>query len=390
MVTNHEFVQGGHPTARWILSALLLAACSSTEAAKPDTPDVPMPADSPGVSLNVSESACPDYDYSYPLCMAWSSDSRTLFAVLRRSTDTVLVGMDIPPAYPPPVAGGYRLIGPIGRAEILVTTQDPRTIFFVRNDPKEPEFSYVMRMSLADGTTTKVASGSGSNISLSRDGSVLAYHKYSTSIVDTIVLMDVASGMERARTVSPSYASLRGISPDGRDVALAFNNSAVIWHSATNVREPVKDGGLASGTGTRHVVDVRWGSRGFSTLYKVDSGELTEVSDSTGAVINYAPHTGSSGTIAWSPAVSRVFTAEAIGGCYPHPDDCTSAYSHSEFVVISLSDVRTIGSVNSSFRGGQFPQFFPSPDGRWLAYYVPSWAAHYVYGGRLYLLPTGF
>jgi hypothetical protein len=376
--------------ARWSWSMLLLGACSSAEPVSPALA-VPAPADSPGVTLNGLERACPNSGDSFGQCMAWSSDGLTLFVVLRTLTDTVLVSVDIPPASPPPLLGAFRVIGSVGRVASLAASQDPRAIFFTRSDAIEPSHSAVMRMSLNDGTTTKVASAGKTDISVTPDGSGVAYHAFggsvvnalSGAVVDTVVLIDVPSGMRRAQTVSLVPASLRGISPDGRDVALTFyGDSAVIWHSATGVRERVKDGGIATGIGIRYLADVQWSSGGFSTLYKAETGELTEVSASTGAVTNYAPHTAFTGSVVWSPAVSRVFTADVKGPCYPNPKNCTAAVWHSDLVITSLSGVRTIGSVNSQSQGARFAQFFPSPDGRWLAYYATE--------GRLYLVAAGF
>lgn len=370
--------------ARWVGAVLLLAACSSSTEPRGE----PLPADAPGKRLIGLDNACPDYYSNFSQCLAWSSDSKTLYVVLTRSRDTVLAGVDIIAELTPPVplAGAYTVIFPVGRTLNLATSQDPTTIFVTRPDSVGPFPYMVMRMSLVNGKMTRIAGAGLPQISVSPDGTALAYHASRGFNADTVVLVDAATGTRRAEVVTVS-SRLRGISPDGKDVALQSygSDAAVIWHSATGALEPVKYGAdYNSSILTRHTRDVQWTNGGFSTLYQTDAGEVMEISVATGAVVSYGRHKQGANSMAWAPAASRVFSAEDDGICYID-SSCYRAMRRSSLQVSSLAGVKTIGSVyagqsTTGIDGNAFPQFVASPDGRYLAYLTGS--------GSFYLVPA--
>lgn len=360
----------------------MLAACSSTE------PGPTLPVEAPGTRLKLPSPPCPNLSRDYGQCIAWSSDGLTLFVVIARGADTALAGVDVvaeltPPA---PLLGAFTVIFPIGRSLNLATSRDSRTIFFTRPDTVGPLPFEVMRMSLVDGKITRVAPAGAPDISVAPDGTALAIHTFQSATIDTVALLDVASGLRRAVTVG--FGSLlRGFSPDGRDVAMRalFGDSAIVWHSATGERQSVRYGDdFNPGVGLRHTRDVQWTNGGFSTLYQASNGALAEISVATGAEISYGQHKRGKTSFAWLPAISRVFSAEDVGVCYLD-SSCYRALYHSSLLVSSPTGIRTIGSVNTGLLstgvdGNSFSQFAPSPDGRWLAYAV---------GGDPFILPAG-
>lgn len=372
MITIEEHRPRRHSAAGWLWSFLLLTACSLTEPGRPS-----IPVDSLGTLVQGVSSACPNYSTPYAQCFAWSSDGARLFAVVVEGRDTLLFGVYVAALTNPVFAIGPSTVRfPLGRSLNIATSRDPKAIFLTRPDTVGPFPFEVLRMSLVDGKMTRVTGAAAPDISVTPDGTGVVYHAFRSSAVDTVALIDATSGVRRAQTVG-FQSLLRGISPDGQDVAImaSVGDSAVIWHSATGVRQPAKYGAdFTSGTGLRHTRDLQWTNGGFSTLYQSEAGELMEISASTGAAVSYGRHGRWLGTVAWSPAVSRVFTSEIEGGCYPDPS-CYIPMYHSSLMVSSASGVRTIGSVNREFfatgpDGNSFSQFVPSPDGRWLAYVV--------------------
>lgn len=296
---------------RWSFLPLLLVTASCADILSPG-----IGTESPGILLTGLEGACPTIHTDYNQCLAWSADGLTLFVVLARPSDTVLVAVDIAAAATYPPDDAYRIIGRVGLPLIIATSQDPRTIFFSRRSAAEAGGFEVLRMSLADGVTSRITGAAAADIIATPDGSGLAYHAFRGSLaLDTVALIDVASGLRRAATGGVA-SLLRGISPDGRDVGLKalVGDSAVIWHTATSARETANDGtGVAFAAGVvRSVIEMQWARGGFSILYRTLTGELTEVSAATGVGVAYAPHvTKVRGAIAWSPAVARALLRPA-------------------------------------------------------------------------------
>lgn len=376
MINMSEHGQIRYSAARWVASVALLltASCADLLNQGPQ-------AESPGVLLAGLERACIGTWSDINQCLAWSRDGSTLFVVLPRDRDTVLIAVNASAAATGSGASAYRVIGNIGSPISIATAEASTGVYFTRRSTVEVGGYEVRRISLASGDTTRVTNAFAADIAVTPDGTGVAYHAYRGSLtVDSIAIIDVASGTRRAATVGGATA-VGVFSPDGKDLAMkaVAGDSSVIWHSTTGIRETPRESSALGGAPRGGGIGLT--SRGFATLFSSSTnGGAIETAVATGEAITYAPRDATfRGSYAWSPASSRLFIAD--GGTCESRGNCSTT-THTYLVVSSPGGVRVIGSVNAGGVIHNFRYFSASPDGRWLAY-----SAGY---GQLYLLPAGF
>jgi len=330
-----------------IAGCVLLAGC--------DFGPKEFPAESPGLSVNGLGGECPTVSD----CLVWSADSKTLYVIASDGAPNTAKLMAVDPLSRSATRVGG--LEPGARAPVL--SPDGKFVYYAVPDSitggeglsQNPKTSYytIRRIPLAGGSTSFVMhSGYISRFLISPDGSAIAFHASGSVFgADTIVLLDIASGLRRGKIVTPE-AFIGAISPDGSRLML-MSTSLYVWNVASGARDTI------SVNQSTFVRGAEWVGANMHALLSRPSGYADTTMVAGGSAIAY-PGTEQASVYAWLPARGTIFFAHTDGNCY----DERCSLHHWEFTYVTATTSKTIGSMNEAV----FIAHSASPDGRWLAY----------------------
>jgi hypothetical protein len=332
--------------------AIVLAFAISTIIACEDPFTNGAPADSPGAVVPGIANVCP-FGFG---CSAWSADSKTLYIV---AGVKLLQGLGSLMAVDAATLTS-RVVGPIDvETVVLAPTADGAGIYFEAPDPAPPGGWLIKRMSLSDGATTTVAKNLGQfNFVVSPDGTAVAYHAPSSTLAaDTIVVLDLSSGMRRATTIMAGFNTLAAFSADGTQVSIIPNARSIqIWHLTTGARDTIpvsRANSVLSG--------AAWSGGAFRVLLRafVGAKTFTDTSLAGGSALTYTVEQDPSRFL-WLPDRSAMWTIPETPIC--GPQDCT--LKRFDFVYTTATKALTVGDANSV----GLLLLSASPDGHWVAH----------------------
>jgi hypothetical protein len=287
--------------------------------------------------------------------LAWSADSKTLYIASTTHSGTAgssLMALD-------PATLSLRTIGHAGPALNPWVSADGTALYFIAAE-QGAKGDIIERMSLSDGSVTRLATTGSQDFLVTPNGTALTYHTVhviAADELDTLVVMDIATGARRATIVGPPTLML-AISADGSRIVMdVFGDTAAvaIWDLTANRRDAIP---LAK---RKLVSDAAW-VRGSFHLLLADFAlqTLTDTSVDGGPAVTF-PVGQVWGEVKWLPdrAAVWIFPSSHICG----PEDCSVMRYEFDFVTPATST--TLGAVSGD---GFFSGASPSADGQWLAH----------------------
>jgi hypothetical protein len=284
--------------------------------------------------------ACQD---AFLQCVSWSPDSKILYV----RSSAVLYAVD--PTIGTPVAVGSVTSG---RARFAAAGAD-RILY---TSPEGPTLHGVFEMSTATGVSRRLASAGFNDFAVTTDGSAVVFHSnVSTTTVDTLVVLDVATATRRATSVS-TYMTPRAVSPTAHMVLLygVVDGKAAIqvWDVSAGTRSTSFIPAASAFEG------AAWVENGFRILLRT-IGSLRETDTQFGNVVAYNTSV-SAKVVSWVPSLSSAFVVSE-GGCFEVDGYCATEFRIGYATPDSTSSI-------GQFLGGAVGFVSASPDGKWLAF----------------------
>jgi hypothetical protein len=272
-----------------VLAAFALGASSCLDVVDEELAPIDAPGDKLGAITGCTSS----------FCLAWSGDSKVLFAV----SAGALVAVN-------PETRIVTTIATLGGMTSLRSNHSGDHLYFTRTEGTTT--AGLIEIVTATGVQRRIAGIAATDFAISQGGSAVAFHPQgTTATADTVVVLDLASGTRRGKLATPRVQIL-AVSATGDQVLVvgtATGSEGVrLWTPATNALD------VAAIPPSLALEGAAWVGDRFRLLIRT-GGRLASVDRRIADTVLYHMSVLNPLSISWVPERDAAFAA-LPGKCY--------------------------------------------------------------------------